>query len=282
MTIYADVLLFVNTFVNFFLLCCVDLFGKQQPKWWRAVLAALFGGVCSLYIFLPDGGLWLEILLRLFCSAGMVSIAYGFGNLRRFMRLTAVLYGVSFVFCGAMIALWFLFRPPNLVIQNGVVYYQISPWLLVVATLVCYGVVRLLRRMGHRQAATAARVSLQVFYGAQSAEFTAMADTGHSLKDVLSGAPVIVAEATAAKRLLGSRQTENLLAFSGAGSLANPQFRVIPYRGVGGDGLLPAVRCSKAVFQLPDGPREIKGPLLALCTTPLGEDYNALFNPEIL
>ncbi len=246
------------------------------------MLSALFGGVCSLYIFLPDGGLWLEILLRLFCSVGMVCIAYGFDNLRRFLRLTAVLYGVSFVFCGAMVALWFLFRPPNLVIQNGVVYYQISPLLLVVSTFFCYGTVRLLRRLGHRQAATAARVPLRVFYEEQTAEFTAMADTGHSLKDLLSGAPVIVVEAVAAQRLLGSRQTEKILALSGVENGSNSKFRVVPYRGVGGDGLLPAVRCPKAIFILPDGPKEIKGPLLALCNTPLGEDYNALFNPEIL
>ncbi len=281
MTIYADVLIFVNTFVNFVMLCCVDLFGKQQPKWWRTVLAALFGGACSLYIFLPDVGWGTELLFRLFCSAGMVSIAYGFGKGRRFLRLLAVLYGVSFLFCGGMIGLWFLFRPPNLVIRNGVVYYHISPGVLVLSTLLCYALVRLLRRLGHRQANTAARVSVRIFYGSNSADFTAIADTGHSLKDLLTGAPVLVAELDAARALLGSTLTAKLLCFAGGGEAA-PGLRVIPYRAVGGQGLLPAVRCQKAVFALPGGPKEVYGPVLALCTTPLGEDYNAIFDPEIL
>lgn len=281
MTVYADVLIFVNTFVNFFLLCCVDLFGRVQPKWYRSVLAALFGGGCSLYIFLPNVGWGAELLLRLACAAGMVCIAYGVQNLRRFLRLLAVLYGVSFLFCGVMLGLWFALRPPNLLIRNGVVYYQISPGLLLVATLLCYGVVRLLRRLGHRQANGGVRVPLQVLYNGQSARFTALADTGHALKDVLTGAPVIVAEAKAAQDLLGAWRVAQMLTFAGGGA-AIPGIRVVPYRAVGGRGLLPAVRCEQAVFLLPDGPRQIEHPLLAVSPTPLGEDYNALFDPDIL
>ncbi len=281
MTVYADVLIFVNTFVNFFLLCCVDLFGKKQPKWYRTVLSALFGGGCSLYIFLPDGGFVAEMFLRLFCSAGMVCIAYGFGTWRSFVRLLSVLYGVSFLFCGGMIGLWFLFRPPNMVIRNGVVYYQLSPALLVVATLICYAVVRLLRRLGHRQANTVERVPVQIFYADRSADFIALPDTGHSLKDILSNAPVIVAETEAARALLGSTLAAKMLCFAGGGESV-PGLRVIPYRAVGGQGLLPAVRCQKAVFTTPGGQKHIQGPILALCSTPLGEDYNAIFDPEIL
>lgn len=281
MTVYADVLILVNTFVNFFLLCCVDLFGRLRPKAYRTVLSALFGGLCSLYIFLPDGGFISELLIRLFCSAGMVLIAYGFLRLRRFIRLLAVLYGVSFLFCGAMIGVWFLFRPQNMLISNGIVYFHISPLVLVAATLGCYVVVRLLRRLSHRQADTAARWKLQVFLEERSVTLWAMADTGHSLNDLFSRAPVIIAEKKAAEPLLGEVLCRQVVAFAGGGG-ADCRLRAIPYRAVGGQGLLPAVRCDRAV--LSGGGRQVplEGPILAITEQPLGEDYNAIFNPEIL
>lgn len=54
MPVYVDVLLVVNSFVNYLMLLCVMKFLKIQTGRIRVLLAAAVGGLFSLKIFLPE------------------------------------------------------------------------------------------------------------------------------------------------------------------------------------------------------------------------------------
>lgn len=67
---------------------------------------------------------------------------------------------------------------------------------------------------------------------------TALADTGNSLTDPITGHPVLVASAEIGSRLLGVDRTA--FEHPTASILKNPGLRLIPYSTVGGRGLLLA------------------------------------------
>ena len=66
MTVYVDVLLLINTLVNYFMLLGVKLITGAQAKRYRLVLGAALGGISALSVFLNLGFLvtLLKILRR--------------------------------------------------------------------------------------------------------------------------------------------------------------------------------------------------------------------------
>ena len=56
MTVYADVLVIVNLYVDYILLCLVKSFLRMSAPGYRLVLGALMGGALSLLGLLPLPG----------------------------------------------------------------------------------------------------------------------------------------------------------------------------------------------------------------------------------
>ena len=64
MTVYADVLIAVNTFINFFILLFCAKLNKLQYKTSRLILGAISGGVAALSIFLTINAFYEIVLIR--------------------------------------------------------------------------------------------------------------------------------------------------------------------------------------------------------------------------
>ena len=107
-TVYVDILIILNAFVNLFILLVTSLFLKQRAAILRMVAASFVGALFSLYIFLPSGSFLIELLLRLVCAGVTVAVCFGFGSFIRFIRLCAVFYAVSFMYAGVMLAVFVL------------------------------------------------------------------------------------------------------------------------------------------------------------------------------
>ena len=61
MTVYADVFVIVNLYIDFFLLWCVRRFLRLQAKGWRLVAGGLCGALCGLVSLFPMAG-WASLL----------------------------------------------------------------------------------------------------------------------------------------------------------------------------------------------------------------------------
>lgn len=83
-------------------------------------------------------------------------------------------------------------------------------------------------------------VPVELTYGASRITLTALRDTGNTLHDPLTGKPVLVLGADAANNLTGLsvQQLRNPIDTMGC----IPGLRLIPYRTVGGEGMLLALR----------------------------------------
>lgn len=278
MVVYADVLVTLNLFVNFFILQFTCRLCKESPRFGRIILAAMIGSGFSLYIFLPPTGMLVETVFRLVVSTLIVLLAFGFSSIKSLLRRVAVFFAVSFLYAGAMMGIWAIWKPNRLAINNGVVYVDISPIFLIIATLISYTVLSAIRFFSAKQAYAGKRCRLKITYGKKSVELTALVDTGHSLTDALSQRDVIIIE-----RPLALKLCEKIPDTITVPNCEAPNgFRLIPYSVVGGKGLLPAFLPDKTELIEEGKSTEINNVLLGISEASLGEDYKGIISPVTL
>lgn len=280
-TIYIDVLLATNIFINYFLLLAVSKFLHLGARRWRLVLASVLGAAYSLIILIPALNPWLFLLIKLAMSATIVYAAYPVKSVKSFLRNIACFYIMNFAFAGIMLALWYFISPQGLVVKNSVVYFNISPLVLLTATVVCYFGVKVLNRIAGRPADSATFCRLTVESGGKKAELHAKVDTGNSLKEPFSGFPVAVAQYDSVKQILPAEVEQQCCAVLGAGGYGSG-LRMVPFHAVGGEGLLPAFQPEKVVIETQNVRIELTDVYVAVCKTKISETFEALLNPEML
>ena len=233
-TIYLDVLFCVNFIIDYIILVTVKAFLNHGCKRRRLLLGAVVGGVCSFVILLPPVPSGISMVVSLLTAVLVSASAFCPVSTKQFIKLTAAFFMISFGYCGLMIAVWIMFSPGNLVIRNSSVYIDISPFVLILTTVFCYVILRVLLRIIsiRKNISPGCHVSLEIF--GRTIECSGMIDTGSSLKEPFSGEPAVVFR----RELLGDLQDR---LFSGD-KLLNSGIRLIPFNSVGGEGVLRAVR----------------------------------------
>lgn len=281
-TVYVDILFILNAVVDFFIITVTVKLTRSQSNLLREILSALSAAVFSLYIFLPKSNAFIEILMRIIPSVTAILVACGYKNFKSFIRRTAVFYAVSYFYAGVMLGLWLLLKPKNFVINNGVVYFNFSPLVLLLSAVFCYALITLVSKLAKRHAPHAKRVQITVETENATAIGTALVDTGNSVSDIFSGLPVIIVGKKFARKIFGAAVCCEVSALGSASQDAVSPARLIPYNTIGGDGLLPAYKCSKVCLNFNGTEQCLNNALIAVTNIDLGEDYDAVINPEIL
>jgi len=266
--IYIDSLFLLNLLVDYLLCLAAARVCSLRLKRLRYLAAALFGAACSVAVYLPGLGFLAGPFFRLAMGLGMGLIA--FYPERRPLRCTGVLLAVAAGFGGA---LWAVSLASG---GDGVLTLSFKNLLLAFA--LCYAVLCLLFRCRAALAEKRKAMVRLAFLG-RSAEFIALVDTGNTLTDPLTGAPVLVACPHALRTVL----LENTELFSRSGpvelielSAHIPELagrlRLIPYSAVGSSGLLPVFRPDSLSV---DG-REDKELLVAVSQNAAGDGFEAI------
>lgn len=265
MVVYVDVLLAVNYTVNLVLLLSAARLSGAVVGRKRICLAALFGAVGALAIFLPYRGAVFQTFYKLTLTIAMTAAAFGFRPRRRLLKGLLALMASSFAFAGLMMALQFFWD--GVLYQNGVVYFDISALDLIFWTAVSYGGLWLFERLFLNRTSEKKLCSVTVNLAGKQISFRALADTGNKLKEPFSGAPVIVCDAALAERV----------------SDGSPErIRLIPCSTVAGGTVLEAFR-PDSVRILCGGHETITGDVyLAKSREPITGEYEAVFNPQII
>lgn len=274
MVVYADILVILNLIVDYFLLSASAAILRVKLSVFRQLASAAVGAFSSLYIFAPDLGLFFDLVFRAVICAVMVLCAFGFRSAKRFFRSAGVLFLVTCGFGGIMTAVWSAFRPKGMTVVNSVVYFNISPAVLICASVITYLLFMLLKAIFSGTSRLADRCEITVTAEEKSITMDAIVDTGNSIKDYLSGSEVIIADGEFVKVLLGSDNPVTDIRLK-------KRYRILPLSTVSGGGTLDGFRCDSAVIS--DGERTVKleKPILAVSKTPLRDDYQAIVNPEI-
>lgn len=266
-TVYVDVLVAVNFLINYFLLLAARRFLGVPAKRSRLVAAAALGAFFSLSILLPEVPAAFGLLVKLFMSVCIVLAAFGYGGIRRLLRATAAFYIISFGFAGLMMALWYFIAPQGLIVRNTVVYFNISPLMLILLAVLCYFVITLVNRVTGRQAPKGLYCRIVFSYGGAVCDCVAKVDTGNSLREPFSNDPVVVVCEQAAAKTVPPEGSLN--------------FRMVPFRDVSGGGLLRAFRPERlTVYQ--DGRAFAVTDVYIAVSRERPGDCDALINPDIL
>nr|WP_319488156.1 sigma-E processing peptidase SpoIIGA [uncultured Caproiciproducens sp.] len=265
--IYIDILVGVNLFINYFLLLAVSRFLSLTVKRPRLAAAAALGAIASLSILLPEINLFLSFFLKLVLSALIILFAYPFFGLKQFLRELASFYIMSFAFAGFMLALWYFIAPQGLIIKNSIVYFNVSPLLLIVLTVVCYFTIRLIHRITGRQAPENLFCRIQIDFNGKSVFCSAKVDTGNTLTEPFSNAPVVVVCEECIAELTPRQESGKI--------------RLVPFQAVSGGGLLPAFKPDKLTVIIGKDKIEIHEVYIAVTKANLGA-FSALLNPDLL
>lgn len=260
-TIYVDVLITVNIFIDFFLILCTKKLLHINAPYKRLLIAALLGGIESLIALLPELNFALNILFDLTGAAVIIFAAFGKCRIKTYIKRVAVYFVFSFTFCGIMIFVYSAFRPKGMEIYNDVVYFNISPVLLIILTLACYYMLSLIKRLTN--GVKGARVcNVEIKTEAGDFSFCARIDTACTLKEPFSGKDVMVAE----KQLLDNFEPRE------------EKTRLIPFNSLGGSGIIKGFEPDEIKI---DGKPLTKQLYIGLCENVINGEIKALVPAEI-
>ncbi len=282
MTVYVDLLFIVNWMINTLVLAGAVALAGEKPHRLRLPAAAALGAMYCVLMFFPEADVLLWLGMRVLVGAVMVYIGIPTPNLRRYLRALMMFYISLAVFGGGMYLFYtFTAAGAEMLYSNGVFYIDLPLWLLLGLSFAFYGLIRLGALLQYKKHPPEGRVELEICLNGSYRTVTALLDTGNTLVDPLTLAPVIVVEAKALAGLL----PDELLRAVERGITTRPEVlshckcRLLPYRSVGGEErLLPVIRPT-FVRLLPSGSAQ-EHVLLGLTGTTLSEtgEYHALLH----
>ena len=225
MAVYLDLVMILNFLVDFLLLLGTNRLSGFPAAPGRCALAAGLGGVYAAGCLLPGFRFLGNLLWRCVSLCLMALVAFGLRRdaLKRggiFLLLSLALGGMALCFSR----------------QN-----------FAALTLGAAGVWLLCRIAFGDGAVGREYVPVTLCYQGKTASFTALRDTGNTLRDPITGEPVLVVSGEIGEKLTGltAKQIASPLETLAARPL--PGLRLIPYRAVGNSGgLLLAMRFAQA------------------------------------
>ena len=269
-TIYIDVLIVLNIYVNCILLKTTAKLTHTPLKNIRCISASAYGSLFSLLILAPELGTLINLLIKSAAAVTIVMIAFGKDSLKRIMVNTVYFFGVNFIFAGAVYGVYSWFKPDFMHFSNTYFYIDFSLIVLIATTAALYGIVCIFRRISDKGRYTDCRYRVIIKYGQRQIECEGLADTGNGLVDFFSGQPVIIC---------GSEDFSRLTGYENGGDILPKGYRLVPCSTVSESGFM-------AVFR-PDEIKIINGysgeekPVEAMIGS--GQSMGkAIFNPKIL
>lgn len=208
MAVYLDLVILLNFLVDFLLLVGTNRLAGCPPGPGRAAAASVLGGIYGGACLLPGFRFLGNILWRVVSLGLMGTIAFGCSpsTLRRcalFVLLSMALGGVAVSLGGGGMTV--------LGAASGV------------ALLCLIGF--------HRTPVSRSSVPVRLTHKGKTSTFSALYDTGNTLRDPLTGEPVLVVGRRIAGELAGLTQEELEDPLSTVQKC--PGLRLIPYRAVG-------------------------------------------------
>lgn len=281
--IYMDVLVALNWFLDYALLCGTARLLHIACRRRRLVLGGLCGALLSAVSVLPTLPTAVTLPLRLLLAVPVVLTAFGRSPIRRFLARLAAFFLLSTALAGVVLAAVFWLAPKGLRVINGVVYYDVPPLLLAALTALFYGILCLYER-GSRMRRFGGEYRLLLRDRGGERTLRAFYDSGNRLVESFSGRPVIVADRDAVLPLLSAEQRQWLSFADGTDVPAGAppdRFRLIPFDSVGGRGLLPAFCPADAVLCTGRRRRNITGVYIALSDRLGRGGYEALLGADV-
>ena len=281
--LYVDILAAVSLFVNYFILTATSKFFCIKLKTSRLIWGELISIIFSMYIFLPEPAAWISFLIKLAMACAIVLTVFEIKSFKMFLKILACFYSISFAFSGIMFFVWCIWKPKGMIINNGVVYFNISPVILIFSTVIAYASIEIINRVTGKKEIKNRWCDIKVSFEGKNAVFKAKIDTCNSLKEPFSNLPVIVARSSTISSLFPENINFELNSESNTEEnifkKTDFKMRIVPFKTVSGEGILPAFKPD--FIYISDGIK--KQAYIAVCSNKiLPRDIPALMSPELI
>lgn len=293
--VYPDVLIMQNFLMNYLLLYLVNRLCNCRAKTWRVALGAFIGALYVLVVFLPELKTLYSFIMKLLVSVLMIVITFFPYNFSRFLKLFIIFYLEAFILGGCIIAIIYLanydieFTNNVFVTGNGSIRNFIIAGSVLGILLVKIGFDYLegyYSREGNM-------VSLEIIINKGTSTIVALIDTGNSLKDPVTNAPVIVVYYKAILNIFPNEIKRNIkegrsyqeIQKALINSSYKSRIRAIPYKALGTDnGMLFGIRADRAVVRVKRKTYAVDNPIIGLYDSPLSNEgeYDGLIYPELI
>lgn len=245
MTIYLDIVLFENVFLNSIIILSTAIIGKVQIKFIRILFASFIGGLFAICNYTININ-WLSgIILKIIISIIMMKISFNKCNLKKLMKQLIFFYLVSFTFGGIAFMLLFFINPRNIIIKSnhlvGVYPLKVAIISGIVGFLVFFIISKILKNSLSKKSILC---EIEIFHDGNVQKIKTMIDTGNLLKDPISKNDVVIVEKDSLKNIISKDILDNIqLILQGkwleSENLHSYKFKLIPFSSLGNDnGLL--------------------------------------------
>lgn len=257
--VYVDVLIFVNTLINYCVLQTVIRLAHLKTRLFRVVLASFLSSLSALLVYLPCYSGAIALGIKIAVSALTVLIAFHTSRFREYLKITGLTAVVSVLYCGFFIVIYDLFKPPNMAIINDIVYFEFNPLVMTGLCALIYLILLLIEKI-YSKRITSTIVKLEFVYQNQSYRCLAKIDTACDASEPFSGDPVIITD----KSVFDASNKDHK--------------RVIPYQTLSGSSLLYAVKCEKLIID----EKEIFKKVYIGSADIAGTNFQAIINSQII
>ncbi|MDE6591675.1 MAG: sigma-E processing peptidase SpoIIGA [Oscillospiraceae bacterium] len=305
MYVYVDILIITNIYVDFLLIKSTSIITHSRLKTLRGIVAAVLGSLFSLVIFLPKIPPLGLTAIKLVSAAAVIFSAFGYESREAYFKRLFVFFITSFIFAGLGSAASSFGGGRVIVSRNGVIYGNFSMPVLIASTIGAYAVIQLYKRVAD-VSEKGGVYTVTARQGSKTVSFRALADTGNSLRDMITGKPVIIANRSILSELFGYIPNESDLCnipenpspgfISGNTSTAlkfrqrqqwqqcpkrrRQMWRIIPCKTVSGTALIPICRPDEVAVKNEET-GQLRTADVYLGVSPLECEF-AVFNPKIL
>lgn len=195
MIVYIDQIFIINFITDYILLhISSSLTGRRKTK--RNILAAVFGGLYSAFMYVPQISFLYNPFFRVVFSAIMVYISERPKKIRPYLKGLFCFSFVSMFMGGGVFAVLFMagYGFTDIINNSIVVFDAKTPVFLLVfgcLAFLCHIAMTFVFRTGNTKSKT---VKLEISYGNKKVKLSGIVDTGCMLYEPVKNRPVIIVD----------------------------------------------------------------------------------------
>ncbi|GAE33865.1 sigma-E processing peptidase SpoIIGA [Halalkalibacter akibai] len=247
MTLYLDVIWFLNLLIDYLLISLTALVLKRRFQHIRMILAALFASLIVFLMFSPISDLFYQPWMKFLYSAGIVFIAFGYKRFRYFIQGLLMFYFVAFMTGGGLFALHFFWQT-EITVLDGMVqansgYFGSGiSWVFVLIgfPLIWFFSKHRFEDIEIKQVQYESLVDVFITISGYTISVRGLVDSGNQLSDPLTKKPVMIIEASLLYPHFGKEVIDHLITFHEHPEIEiNSEHKlierasIIPYRVIG-------------------------------------------------
>lgn len=261
MTIYIDILFAINFGVDYIILSLIC--GKNNKSYIKRAISSVIGALYSCLYFMCKISFLYSLPIKLFVLLLMCAICLCPFRIKRLIEGFFKAMLISVFFSGVIISVQFF--------SKGYIQSNLSDMYLSAGIGIGYFMFRFFISSIKKYAACS-DCEVTIYYNNKKVTVHGICDSGNSLKDSITGLPVIIVDFRAIKRLFPSINAPiELSEFLNA-----KDFKVIPYKTISASGMVYGFIPQKLINANGDNIDAI------VAAAPMRLEVDMLYNPMLL